>query len=238
MALPRVNETLNFSMKIPSTGERVKYRPYLVKEEKVLLQAFESGDLQTCLESMVDTLESCLDAKKKINVASLATFDIEYMFTQVRSKSVGETSSILVKCTECEEQNPYEVDLEALEVSIDDKDAMVQITEEIAVEMRYPTYESLLSGDVDKLKEEDTDTALQMIAGSIKTVYTEDEVIDCASQPIEEMIEFVSSMTATQLQGLSKFLEDMPSVRHEAKFVCSKCGAENSVELKGLADFF
>jgi hypothetical protein len=238
MALPRVNETLNFSMKIPSTGERVKYRPYLVKEEKVLLQAFESGDLQTCLEAMVDTLESCIDERKKVNVASLATFDIEYMFTQVRSKSVGETSSILVKCTECEEQNPYEVDLESLEVEIGDKDVMIQVTEEIAVEMKYPTYESLLSGDVDKLRGEDTDTALQMIAGSIKTVYTEDEAIDCADQPIEEMVEFVSSMTATQLQSLSKFLEDMPTVRHEAKFVCEKCGAENNLELKGLADFF
>ena len=238
MALPRVNETLNFSMKIPSTGERVKYRPYLVKEEKVLLQAFESGDLQTCLEAMVDTLESCIDQKKKLNVSSLATFDIEYMFTQVRSKSVGETSSILVKCQECEEQNPYEVDLESLEVELNDKDAVVQITDDIAVEMKYPTYQSLLSGDVEKLKEEDTDTALQMIAGSIKTVYTEDEVIDCASQPIEEMVEFVSSMTATQLQSLSKFLEDMPAVKHEAKFDCASCGAENSVELKGLADFF
>ena len=238
MALPRVNETLNFSMKIPSTGERVKYRPYLVKEEKVLLQAFESGDLQTCLEAMVDTLESCIDQKKKVEVSTLATFDIEYMFTQVRSKSVGETSSILVKCQECEEQNPYEVDLESLEVEMNDKDAIVQITEDIAVEMKYPTYESLLSGDVEKLKEEDTDTALQMIAGSIKTVYTEDEVIDCASQPLEEMVEFVSSMTATQLQSLSKFLEDMPAVKHEAKFTCASCGAENSVELKGLADFF
>ena len=238
MALPKVNETLNFSMKIPSTGERVKYRPYLVKEEKVLLQAFESGDLQTCLEAMVDTLESCIDQKKKLNVASLATFDIEYMFTHVRSKSVGETSSILVKCTECEEQNPYEVDLESLGVDVESTDAMVQVTDNIAVEMKYPTYESLLQGDVEKLKEEDTDTALQMIAGSIKTVYTDDEVIDCASQPIEEMVEFVSSMTATQLQSLSKFLEDMPAVKHTAEFTCSKCGAENKLELKGLADFF
>ena len=88
MALPRINETLNFTMKVPSTGKTIKYRPYLVKEEKVLLQAFESGDTKTCLEAMVDTLEACIDPKSKLDVATLATFDVEYLFIKVRSKSV------------------------------------------------------------------------------------------------------------------------------------------------------
>ena len=88
MALPRINESLNFNMTIPSTGERVKYRPYLVKEEKVLLQAFESKDTEMCLQAMSDTIASCLDPNSNVDVSTLATFDIEYMFTQLRAKSV------------------------------------------------------------------------------------------------------------------------------------------------------
>ena len=238
MALPKINETLNFSMKIPSTGKTVKYRPYLVKEEKVLLQAFESGDTKTCLEAMVDTLNACIDPKTKVSVDELATFDVEYMFTQVRSKSVGETSNIVVKCKECEGDNQYQVNLDDLKVEVKDVDSVIDITDTISVKMKYPTYASILEGDVDKLSESDTDTALDMISSSIETVMTEDEVIDCAGQTKEEMVEFVSSMTATQLQGISKFLENMPALKHEIHFDCEHCQTRNEVELKGLSDFF
>lgn len=119
MALPRINETLNFTMTIPSSGEKVKYRPYLVKEEKVLLQAFESKDSKTCLEAMVDTIAACLDERAGVDVAKLATFDVEYMFTQLRAKSVGEISTILLGCSSCEERNEYDVNLETLEIEVE-----------------------------------------------------------------------------------------------------------------------
>ena len=238
MALPKINETLNFSMKIPSTGKTVKYRPYLVKEEKVLLQAFESGDTKTCLEAMVDTLNACIDPKTKVSVDELATFDVEYMFTQVRSKSVGENSTILVKCNECEKDNPVIVNLEELHIDVSKADNVIDVTDSISVKMKYPTYGSILEGDVDKLQESDTETALEMIASSIESVMTEDEVIDCATQDKSEMLEFVSSMTAGQLQGISKFLEDMPALTHEVSFDCEHCQAKNEIELRGLSDFF
>ena len=238
MALPRVNETLNFSMKIPSTGKNVKYRPYLVKEEKVLLQAFESGDLKTCLEAMVDTLESCIDDKSRVDVSSLATFDIEYMFTQVRSKSVGESSTITIKCEKCETENQYLVDLESLEVSAEGAGNVVVITDDVSVEMKYPTYGALLEGNADKMAEDDPETALQLIANSIEAVLTPDERIDCKDQSQEEIVDFINSMTATQLQSISKFLEDMPALKHTAAFDCKHCGTHNELELKGLADFF
>ena len=238
MALPKINETLNFSMKIPSTGKTVKYRPYLVKEEKVLLQAFESGDTKTCLEAMVDTLNACIDPKTKVSVDQLATFDVEYMFTQVRSKSVGENSTILVKCKECEKDNPVVVNLEELHIDVSKTDSVIDVTDSISVKMKFPTYGSILEGDVDKLQESDTQTALEMIASSIESVMTEDEVIDCATQDKSEMLEFVSSMTAGQLQGISKFLEDMPALTHEVSFDCEHCAAKNEIELRGLSDFF
>ena len=238
MALPKINETLNFSMKIPSTGKTVKYRPYLVKEEKVLLQAFESGDTKTCLEAMVDTLNACIDPKTKVSVDQLATFDVEYMFTQVRSKSVGENSTILVKCKECEEDNPVVVNLEELHIDVSKTDSVIDVTDSISVKMKFPTYGSILEGDVDKLQESDTQTALEMIASSIESVMTEDEVIDCATQDKSEMLEFVSSMTAGQLQGISKFLEDMPALTHDIAFDCEHCQAKNEIQLRGLSDFF
>ena len=238
MALPKINETLNFSMKIPSTGKTVKYRPYLVKEEKVLLQAFESGDTKTCLEAMVDTLNACIDSKSKFSVDELATFDVEYMFTQVRAKSVGETSNILVKCKECSKDNAVSVNLDELHIDVSKADNVIDVTDSISVKMKYPTYGSILEGDVDKLQESDTETALEMIASSIETVMTEDEVIDCATQDRAEMLEFVSSMTAGQLQGISKFLEDMPALVHDIAFDCEHCAAKNEVQLRGLSDFF
>ena len=238
MALPRVNETLNFTMKIPSTGQRVKYRPYLVKEEKVLLQAFESGDTKTCLEAMVDTLDACLDPKDNVDVSTLATFDVEYLFTRVRAKSVGEVSTILIKCKDCGEQNAYQVDLDSLEVEMGDNHNVIQITDDIAVEMRYPTYRTILEGDIEKLQEENADAALGIVASSISAVLTDEERIDCASQDPQEVVDFVSSMTASQLQKVSSFLENMPALKHNAVFDCQKCQAHNELELKGLADFF
>jgi hypothetical protein len=237
MALPRINDTLNFTMTVPSTGDRVKYRPYLVKEEKVLLQAFESGDVQTCLEAMIDTLDACIDEKQNLDIGSLATFDVEYMFTQVRSKSVGEKSGIQIKCKSCEEPNGYSLDLDELKVEVSTTANLIKINDDISVEMKYPTYRSLIGGENGSAVT-DTDTALKMLAASVDAVLTEEERIDCKDQSQEEMVDFLSSMTAGQLQKLSAFLEDMPALKHLAVFDCEKCGEHNELELKGLSDFF
>lgn len=239
MALPRVNETLNFNMTIPSTGERVKYRPYLVKEEKVLLQAFESKDTSMCLQAMSDTISSCLDPSANINVSDLATFDIEYMFTQLRAKSVGETSTIMIRCKnqECKEANEYHIDLDTLNVEVPKSKNIIKITDCISVEMRYPTYSTLLNGDVENA-EKDMGSALKMICKSIVAVLTPNERIDARDQSEEELMEFIQSMTATQLKQLTSFLEGMPALKHDAVFNCKKCGTENELQLKGLSDFF
>ena len=238
MALPKVNETLNFTMKIPSTGKRVKYRPYLVKEEKVLLQAFESGDVATCLEAMVDTLSACIDSKEKVDVSELATFDIEYMFTQVRGKSVGENSTIAIKCKECEEVNPYVINLDELEIKVGKADNVIKINDDISVEMKYPTYRGFLNQNLENVTEKDTDAMFGVLASSISAVLTEEERIDCSKEDPSSVMDFLNSMTASQLQEVAKFMEDMPALKHLAKFDCQKCGTHNELELKGLSDFF
>jgi hypothetical protein len=242
MGLPRVNETLNFTMTIPSSGKKVKYRPYLVKEEKILLQAFESKDTVTCLQAMCDTISSCLDEKEKVDVMRLATFDIEYMFTQLRSKSVGETSSVSIKCKECEHPNTVEIDLESLSVDVSNVDNIIKINKDISVELQYPTYKSMLAGEKSKSEsgdqEQNMEDVLEMIASSLVAVTTNDERIDCRDESPKELMLFLDSMTAGQLQLLSIFFEDMPALKHTAIFSCKECGAHNELELKGLSDFF
>lgn len=237
MALPKLNETLKFNMEIPSTGKKVKYRPYLVKEEKVLLQAFESGDLKTSLEAMVDTIDACLDQKQNIDTADLTTFDVEYMFTQIRAQSVGETSSIQVKCTNCDQSNEYKVDLSDLEVKVNKQDMILDITDDIAVEMKYPSYRNILDQDFEKLGE-DADSLLNVIATSIGAVITSEERIDADDVTTEELVEFLQSMTSTQMAKIGEFIQSAPSLKHTAEFTCEDCNTENAVELKGLADFF
>jgi len=239
MALPRINETLNFNMTIPSTGERVQYRPYLVKEEKVLLQAFESKDTEMCLQAMSDTISSCLDPNSNVDVSNLATFDIEYMFTQLRAKSVGETSTIMIRCKnqECKEANEYHIDLETLNVEVPKNNNIIKITKDISVELCYPKYSTLVTGEVENA-EKDMDAALKLLSSCIVAVLTTEERIDARDQSEEELIEFLQSMTATQLKGLTSFLENIPALKHDAKFNCEKCGTENELQLKGLSDFF
>jgi nucleoid DNA-binding protein len=237
MALPRINETLNFTMTIPSTGQKVKYRPYLVKEEKVLLQAFESGDTKTCLEAMADTLAACIDANENVDVSSLATFDVEYMFVKVRSQSVGETSRVQIKCAECQTPNTVVIPLDEVEIDVKKDDAVIPITDNISVEMRYPTYRTLMENDL-SADTENMDTAMSVLASSVAAVLTDEERIDAAEQTTSELVEFLSSMTTTQLQSLSDFLEKMPALRHEIEFTCEECQHENKLELKGLSDFF
>jgi len=237
MALPRINETLNFSMTIPSTGQSVRYRPYLVKEEKILLQAFESKDAQTCLEAMCDTVSSCLDQSENINVAKLATFDIEYMFTQLRSKSVGEISNIFIRCKECQETNPYSINLEELHIPVEKGTNILSVTDSISVEMKYPTYESMINGDIENA-EKDVNVAFELIASSIAAVITQEERIDCSDLAKSEITDFLNSMTANQFKVITDFLQSMPALKHNAVFNCIKCETENELELKGLSDFF
>jgi hypothetical protein len=250
MALPRVNETLNFNMTVPSSGQVVKYRPYLVKEEKVLLQAFESRDTKMCLSAMGDTLSACLDQRAEIDVNSLTSFDIEYMFTQLRAKSVGETSKILIKCNQspitatgnefCGEQNEYVVDLEKLKVETkresDPTYNIIKITDSIHLEMKYPTFDTMYF--IAEKKESGTNAQLETMANCIVAVLTEDERIPTEEQSKEEVLEFLLSMTAHQIKPIADFLNEMPKLKHQAEFKCTACGQENSVELSGLSDFF
>lgn len=238
MALPKLkNDRPIYEMVIPSTKETVKYRPFLVKEQKSMLVAFESQDMKQILDAMLVSIESCIPG---VNVNKLATFDVDYMFTQIRSKSVGETSTVLYACTECNEQNEVKIDLR--DVNIEDKKitkSLIEINDDISVQMKYPTYDDMMAANI--FSGENT-SATSMLMESVKTcmysVQTKDENIVLAHESKDEVENFINSLTNQQLEKITDFVENLPTLAHNIDFECVKCKHVNKVELKGLQDFF
>ena len=237
MALPRLsNDRPIYEMVIPSTKEAVKYRPFLVKEQKSLLVAFESQDQKQILNSMLACIESCVPG---VDVMKLATFDVDYMFTQVRSKSVGETSTVLSACTECREENEVKINLADINVKSDGlKTEVIEISDDISLEMKYPTYEDTLGYVKSELSDNAAETMFNSIATCINAVQTKDENILLKHEPREEIETFINSLTTQQLEKITSFVDGMPTLIHEQKYTCKKCGHENTLQMKGLQDFF
>ena len=230
MALPKLNDTPKYELKIPSTGKKVKFRPYLVKEEKVLLMAAETGDINQVMNSIIDTVCACTN--DKVDRTQLTTFDLEYMFVKIRSKSVGENVELNLKCESCEHPNNHTVNLDEVECVNKRSDYVVQLTDKIAVELKYPSYGSIdLTGD-------DSTLGFEVLANCISAVLTEDERIDIADEPKESVHEFLESMSKDQFDKLSDVLNDMPQVKMDVSFDCEKCEHHNELQIKGIQSFF
>jgi len=238
MALPQLkNDVPKYEMTVPSTGEVVKYRPFLVKEQKVLLVAFESKDSKQILNSMLDSISSCVP---NIKLDSLATFDVDYMFTQVRSKSVGETSTILHACQNCNEENEVKVRLDEIKVNIPEnwkKTTEVEISKDISVELKFPTYKDISYLNIDD-NASDAELLMDTVAACMKAVKTEDEYILVKDEPKEEVEKFINSLTNQQLEKITNFASNAPKLSHTQNYECKKCKTENKIELSGLQDFF
>jgi len=233
MALPKLNSNPNYKTTIPSTGQKISFRPYLVKEEKVLMIAFETGAQVDALNAIVDTIEVCI--KEKVNVRELTTFDIEFLFTQIRAKSVGEKSTIVMKCTSCDHGNEYEVDLSKVKVSESKEGSnLIKLTDDVSIKMKYPAYGEVLSADLDAGEME---VGFAMLVKCIDSIITEEECIDASTVSDSDLSEFLDSMSSSQFQQVSAFLRDMPSLQHNVKFLCDKCGHPNDMLLKGIQDF-
>lgn len=230
MALPKLNELPKYELTIPSSGQKVKFRPYLVKEEKVLMMAAESKDGNQMLNAVLDTIESCVQTK--LDFRSLTTFDIEYIFIKLRSKSVGEVSNIILACKSCEHSNEIEINLEEIQCKGMNKEKYVKLDDNITVEMKYPSYKDI------PLNENETEIGFKLLTASLQAVITEDERIEIEDESPESVRDFLESMTKEQFEKISSFLLDMPQVKHTAHFNCEKCGEENTLELKGLTSFF
>lgn len=238
MALPKI-DTPRYEMKIPSTGKTVTYRPYLVKEEKILMMAIESNDEQQMIRAAKDVISECVEGD--FEVSKLAMFDLEYIFTMLRSKSVGETATVGVKCNSCDTKNDIDVNLEDVRVDVpsDSSNSVIMLTDKIGVKMKYPSVDSLTN--VENLNAENSkniDVLFDMLISCIDKIYSGEEVYEASQQSKQELTEFVESLSTKQFSEMQKFIESIPVATLDINFKCLSCETDNKIEVKGLGNFF
>ena len=233
--LPKI-ATPKYDMIVPSTGESIKYRPYVVKEEKVLLIAMESQSDEGIETAVMDIISSCVESP--INMKSMTTFDIEFMFVNLRAKSVGEGIKVNPPCQHCEEVNKdRKVDLAKVIVKglEEDVDMHVKITDDISIDLIWPTMKNRLTEDDMKTG---TDTLINMVARSIGTIYSGEETFAASDSSKKELVEFVESLGPDQFSALLEKVSQAPELSYDLEFKCTSCKKDNKIELKGLSDFF
>ena len=234
MPLPQIT-TPEFTTILPSTGEKISYRPFLVKEEKILLMAQEGRDKDEIQKAVLNILEECV--KTPIDVNSLPLFDIEWLFIQLRSKSVGEVIELKVRHIEdkeCNHSNPVEINLENLKMHQDPNHSnIIMIDDNIGVTMGYPSLK--LIGDKDPSKTKMSDV-FNIICECVINVFDKDQVYNDFSPT--EIDKFIGDLDQKTLIKFMDFFKTMPKLKHTIKYKCEKCGAEVEHELQGLLDFF
>ena len=236
MALPKLNQNLKYEMMIPSSDTVVTYRPYLDKEEKQMMLASETNDQKRMMETMAKTIQSCVE--EDIDVKNLATFDVEYMFTQIRARSVGENAEILISCgsDDCNHKSTVVVNLTEAKVDVKESDKIIELTDSVSIEMKYPSYIDVMNNYKDG--EDDVEFGFTMVAKSINAVLTEEERIAVKDLPTKEVMDFIESMSRAQFENIGKFIEEIPQLGVETEWSCEKCSYDNKYKLKGLQDFF
>ena len=235
MALPQLNLTPSYDLTIPSTGQTVTYRPFLVKEQKNLLIALETQDRKGLLRSIVRTIHSCVEQPIE---SKLTTFDVDYAFTKIRSKSVGETATILIPCSNCEEKNEVTVELDSIVLEGEVSESLINITDNIAVKMRYPSYEEFLENHNLLDSSSLTESLFELMIVCMEAIHTDEERYSLKDEPREDVISFIESMTAQQYDKVAEFVNNVPYISKEIKFSCTNCSTENEKTLKGMDDFF
>jgi hypothetical protein len=238
MPLPII-ETPKYETKLPSTGKKIQYRPYLVKEEKMLMIALESGDQKQIIQAVKDTISSC--TLGKIDANSMPIFDMEYMFLRIRSKSVGEISKLNLKCVKCENTTKVEVNLD--EITIDTKNLpsnKIQLTETVGVVLNWPRVDLIaeLSGEDTTESQSSSKLAFDVILSCIDSIYDEKQSYPASEQTKEELNQFIESLNQEQFLKIQKFIEAMPKLQHNVEFDCAHCKEKNSLLLKGIQNFF
>ena len=236
MALPKLEVPI-YELTVPSTDEKIKYRPFLIKEEKILLIAMESGANEDVIQAVKQIVSEC--TFNTLKLGDMPMFDVEYIFLQIRSKSVGEVSKLKILCRDDGETYAnVEVDLTEIEVQVnDDHTNKIELTDDMGVIMKYPTIDSFSTAGISDITPENM---LDVIVACIDKIYDKkgEEVYDSKDSSKKELMDFVEGMNTTQFQDVQAFFDSMPKLRHEITVVNPKTKVENIVALSGLNDFF
>jgi DNA-directed RNA polymerase subunit M/transcription elongation factor TFIIS len=235
MALPKLGVPKYF-VTVPSTGQEIEYRPYTVREEKTLLLASEGKNEKQMVAAVRDLIEACtFGAVKGVD---LPMFDFEYLFLKIRAVSVGESSEIGIKCSSCEAVNKVSIDLDTVEVQGEIKrNIKVKLTEDVGVIFKYPSVGAVEKSRKNK-KANDYETTVELLISCIDTIYDAEDAYNAGEQSPSELRDFVESFSSNQFKTILENFQDMPAVKKEIEFSCSKCGEENNKTLEGLQSFF
>lgn len=239
MALPKIT-TSQHELQLPSTGKTIKYRPFLVKEEKILIIALESKDPKQITNAVKQVLKECV-ITRGVKIEELSSFDIEYLFLNVRGKSVGETIDLIVTCgDDGVTQIPVTVPIDDIEVENDpDHSQEIKLNSEYTLKMKYPSLETFISNNFGLSEDQDeVEKSFEIIANCIDMVYDDENVYAGSETSNKEKIEWIESLTSEQFQMIEKFFNTMPKLSYTVKVTNPNTKKENSVKLEGLADFF
>ena len=237
MALPRI-DVPTYELVIPSTDEKIKFRPFLVKEEKVLLIAMESGKSEDMLQSVKDIVNEC--TFQKLKLGEMPMFDVEYLFLNIRAKSVGEVSKLKVLCQDdMETYATVEINLNEVNVQVDGElhSNKIELTDEMGVIMKYPTIDSFTKNGIQNIT---AANMIDVIASCVEQIYDKkgEEVYDSKDSTQAEIIDFVEQLNTTQFQEVQAFFDTMPRLQHTMTVKNPKTKVESEVTLTGLNDFF
>jgi hypothetical protein len=238
MPLPKISVP-HYELELPSSGQTIKYRPFLVKEEKLLVIALESEDTKQITNAIKVVIKNCISTKE-IKVETLPTFDIEYLFLNIRGKSVGEQVDVNIICPDDNETNvSVSINLDDIKVLKNEEHTnKIKVDKNIMMEMKYPSLEQFIKNNFDFNNENAMEQSFDLISSCIDKIYTEEEVWSTADVTKKELTEFLESMNSSQFKEIEKFFETMPKLSHKISVINPKTKVESEVVLEGLASFF
>ena len=239
MPLPKI-ATPTYELTLPSTGKKIKYRPFLVKEEKILLIALESEDMKQISEGIVRILNDCI-LTRGVKVQSLATFDIEYLFLNVRAKSVGETVEVNVTCPDDNETTvEMEIAIDSIKVQKNKEHKnIIKLDDTYSMKLKYPSFDEFIGNNFEVDNDmSDVSKSLDMITSCIEMVYDKEESWSASDCTKKELSQFVDQLNSKQFKEIEKFFTTMPKLSHEVEVLNPKTNKKGTVVLEGLSSFF
>jgi hypothetical protein len=239
MVLPKIS-TPTFELELPSNGKKIKYRPFLVREEKILIMALESEDMKQISSAIVQILSDCI-LTKTVKVQELSTFDIEYLFLNVRAKSVGESVEVNITCPDDEETTvQMEIDIDTIKVQKNPEHTnIIKLDDVLSMKLKYPSLDQFVENNFEVNENEtDVNKSLSMITSCIDIIYDAEDSWNASDSTKKELDEFIEQLNTKQFKEIEKFFTTMPKLSHTVMVKNPKTGVESEVVLEGLASFF
>ena len=238
MPLPKI-ATPSYELVIPSSKKKIKFRPFLVKEEKILILAMESQDTKQIANAVKNVISSCISTRG-IKVEKLSTFDIEYLFLNIRGKSVGEQIEVMVTCPDDgKTQVPTAINIDSIKVQIDkDHSKDIVLDGQYTLRMKYPSLDEFIKNNFSSMSDVNVDDTFDLIASCIEQVYSEEESFAASDCTKKELSQFLEQLNSSQFKQIEKFFETMPKLSHTVKVINPNTQVENEIVIEGLQSFF